>query len=257
MGTRSSAATPILSVDPAASVYVSARTHTRYRPQSAVTAPPDIFASNSPHLSTSSLLYYDDVCSDVVHDLYYKIEKRRFPTTFAAGQSRRRDSRSAPPPPPVVATLPAALAAGDTGEASRDCLEESPIDALFTVLRVPPRLNLRGGFHPSDYYAHCPVFHPAMRTAAEGADPELSATTSRYSCHRRSCRRPSVCFRSERRLVSSSRTISRMSGSSSLRSAESLLSSVTSANASTSGLVTGLQHGHVASTCDARRRDKE
>ncbi|KAG5484855.1 hypothetical protein LSCM4_07627 [Leishmania orientalis] len=253
MDTRSSAATPILSVDPAASVYVSARTHIRYRPQSAVTAPPDMFAANSPHLSTSSLLYYDDVCSDVVDDLYYQIEKRLFPTTSEAERSRRRASRSAPPPP-AVAPLPAALAAGDTGEAWRDCLKESPIDALFTVLSVPPRLNLRGGFHPSDYYAPCPVCHPAMRTAAEGADPEVGATASRYSCHRRSCRRPSVCFRSERRLASSPRTISRISGSASLRPAESLPSSVTSANTSTSGLVTGLQHGHVASTCDARRQ---
>ncbi|KAG5510212.1 hypothetical protein GH5_08319 [Leishmania sp. Ghana 2012 LV757] len=166
MDTRSSAATPILSVDPAASVYVSARTHIRYRPQSAVTAPPDMFAANSPHLSTSSLLYYDDVCSDVVDDLYYQIKKRLFPTTSEAERSRRRASRSAPPPPPspppAVAPLPAALAAGDTGEAWRDCLKESPIDALLTVLSVPPRLNLRGGFHPSDYYAPCPVCHPAM-----------------------------------------------------------------------------------------------
>ncbi|CAJ1006470.1 hypothetical protein Q4I28_001785 [Leishmania naiffi] len=210
---NSTAASPILSTDQAASESVNAREPNGRSQRPAVTASPGTFAAYSPHLSTSSLLYYDDVCSDDVDDVYYQIEKRLFPVVSEAERCRYSASQPA---------------------ASHDNSEESPIDALFTVLNVQPRLNLRGGFHLSDYYAPCPVCHPAMRRATNGAASEADTSASSCSCSRCSCCCSSVGLRSTRRSASSSRAMS--------RSAQSVLFSVASSRPSASWLATGLRH---------------
>ncbi|TPP44249.1 hypothetical protein CGC20_23860 [Leishmania donovani] len=236
---NSTAARPILNLDPAANENVNAGVHNRRGQRPAVTALPGTCVPYSPHLSTSSLLYYDDVCSDDVDDVYYQIEKRLFPVADEAGQSLCRASRSSPPPPQTPAAAPSASPTGNTSEAPHDGSDEPSIDALFTVLNVPLRLNLRGGFHLSDYYAPCPVCHPAMRTAAEDTASGLAATASSCSCC--SCRCSSVCFRSTRRSTLSSRAMSRMSGGTSPGSTQLIFSSDSSAKASASGFAMGLR----------------
>ncbi|CAC9462794.1 hypothetical protein, unknown function [Leishmania infantum JPCM5] len=236
---NSTAARPILNLDPAANENVNAGVHNRRGQRPAVTALPGTCVPYSPHLSTSSLLYYDDVCSDDVDDVYYQIEKRLFPVADEAGQSLCRASRSSPPPPQTPAAAPSASPTGNTREAPHDGSDEPSIDALFTVLNVPLRLNLRGGFHLSDYYAPCPVCHPAMRTAAEDTASGLAATASSCSCC--SCRCSSVCFRSTRRSTLSSRAMSRMSGGTSPGSTQLIFSSDPSAKASASGFAMGLR----------------
>ncbi|CAM37410.1 hypothetical protein, unknown function [Leishmania braziliensis MHOM/BR/75/M2904] len=210
---NSTAAPPILSTDPAASERVNAREHNGRSQRPAGTASPGTFAAYSPHLSTSSLLYYDDVCSDDVDDVYYQIEKRLLPVVSEAERCRYSASQPA---------------------ASHDNSEESPIDALFTVLNVQPRLNLRGGFHLSDYYAPCPVCHPAMRRATNGAASDADTSASSCSCSHCSCCCSSVGLRSTRRSASSSRAMS--------RSARSVLFSVAPSRPSASWFTAGLRH---------------
>jgi len=110
---------------------------------------------SSPHLSTSSLLYYDDVDSGVLADIYYQLEKKLFPVSMAA------------PPPPATATATATAAApargppGPTPQQS-DGTVEKDLDALFPILESPLHLRYRGGIRLSDYYSPCPHCHPAM-----------------------------------------------------------------------------------------------
>lgn len=237
---NSTAALPLLNVDPAANENVNAGIHNGRGQQPAVAALPGTRVSYSPHLSTSSLLYYDDVYSDDLDDVYYQIEKRLFPVADEAGQSLCRTSRSSPPPPQAPAAAASTSPIGNTREAPHDGSDESSIDALFTVLNVPLRLNLRGGFHLSDYYAPCPVCHPAMRTAAEDTASGLDATASSCSCSCCSCRCSSVCFPAKRQSTLSSRATSRMSGGTSPDSTQ-LIFSDASAKASVSGSAIGLR----------------
>ncbi|CBZ24625.1 hypothetical protein, unknown function [Leishmania mexicana MHOM/GT/2001/U1103] len=242
MDVNGTAARPILHVDPAADENVNAGAHNGPCHRPVVTALPGTFVPYSPHLSTSSLLYYDDVCSDDVDDVYYQIEKRLFPVADEAGQSLCRAFRSSPPPPPQTpAAAASASPTGDTRETPHDGSDEPSIDALFTVLNVPLRLNLRGGFHLSDYYTPCPVCHPAMRTVADDTASGLDATASSCSCSCCSCLCSSVCFRSTKRSTLSSRAMSRMSGGTSLGSTQCIFCSDASAKASAPGFAKGLR----------------
>ncbi|KPI87521.1 hypothetical protein ABL78_3399 [Leptomonas seymouri] len=122
----------------------------------------------SPHLSTSSLLYYNDVDSDAVDDVYYQLEKQLFPI-------REEQHLQQPLPPHHTAVL--AQDTHDRANGTDSAEDNEQLDSLFTVLEVPFRLNLRGGFHLSDYYAPCPVCHPAMRRPSATA-PTATSTTS-------------------------------------------------------------------------------
>ncbi|KAG5509834.1 hypothetical protein JKF63_07479 [Porcisia hertigi] len=212
----------------------------------------------SPHLSTSSLLYYDDVDSDAVDDIYYQIEKRLFPIAAKTELIRgTRSSRPATPSPRSHAAEAAASPPGDAEEDPHEGSKESPIDALFTVLSVPLHLHLRGGFHLSDYYAPCPVCHPALLANSEnGAAPGVDGTVSgRCSCS-------SVCPRPRRHSDSASKEILVASGnvlslptSSVLFTGASTLSGAHSAKGTSS--VSLLSAEHAANLCDARRREQK
>ncbi|GET86772.1 hypothetical protein, unknown function [Leishmania tarentolae] len=208
--------------------------------QSAANALPDTPDPRSPRLSTSSLLYYDDVSSDGVDDLYYQIEKRLLPIANEAERSRCRASRASPPPQAAAAAAASVSPTGDTKESPHEDPNKSYIDALFTVLDVPPHLQLRGGFHLSDYYVPCPVCHPAMRVAAEATVSGLGTTAGSCSCSACGCCCSSVRSCSTGQFTLSSRAMSQMSGGASPGSMQLTLPEA-AAKASASRLVMDLR----------------
>ncbi|KAK7202254.1 hypothetical protein NESM_000296300 [Novymonas esmeraldas] len=198
--------------------------------QHGAAATPAAVGVDSPRLSTSSLLYYEDVDSDVVDDVYYQIEKRLFPIAAADHHHHRHHHQHRRP---CASTTGGGEA--DTPRARRT----SPIDSIFTVLDVPLHHRYRGGFHLSDYYAPCPVCHPAMRAAA--ARQAEAAARGRRGAGVRTRRREG---RSSSSACSGTETVSSDAddeeedeGTSSGRS---VLSSVVSATAMMFGFASGL-----------------
>ncbi|KAL7704376.1 hypothetical protein N2W54_005434 [Lotmaria passim] len=145
-------------------------------PQQSTPPPRAIY---SPHLSTSSLLYYDDVDSDAVDDVYYQLEKRLFPVKAEEELQLRYSLCDVSQSSQEIRDLAGGQDGNENHTADQVGSEANTLDALFTVLDVPLRLNLRGGFHLSDYYAPCPICHPVMRKlAATAAAAAATSTTS-------------------------------------------------------------------------------